>query len=414
MNTYIEKLDKLISAKKVKGHKITKREAEEFTTALTALIRNEEGFSSNAEKYFYEGFNFSGAKPVVQWILESNDTFAALQAVLKGSLFGKDSNATFRILISLLANLLKAELPDKNLICPVIKSIPLQSKNKDKKTFGDAHRTLLKYFVDELDVSINYPPLSKLNVKPQYVQDFVALMDELVERLKTTELSKKQMIVLTRTVAWLHPETNTAPEECYVKPTGINTQNERAKEAMGSEERTRIEEQPKDPYEILTNMLKQAYTLASQLRVLAASAEKNAAATSASLKSEIEILKGAQEELQQQIASLDEQLIERNTRISSMNFQIRELEKHVEEMKSEIAEKETEIAQRTQMIEALSRDRTKQANEQANRLASTLKVEYKDFKDAEGLEMNVDLGENMREQLRNIFAILMKAGITLD
>ena len=97
-----------------------------------------------------------------------------------------------------------------------------------------------------------------------------------------------------------------------------------------------------------------------------------------------------------------------------MNFQIRELEKHVEEMKSEIAEKETEIAQRTQMIEALSRDRTKQANEQANRLTSTLKVEYKDFKDAEGLEMNVDLGENMREQLRNIFAILMKAGITLD
>jgi hypothetical protein len=83
-------------------------------------------------------------------------------------------------------------------------------------------------------------------------------------------------------------------------------------------------------------------------------------------------------------------------------------------MSSEIEAKDQEISQRTQMIEALSRDRAKQSDEQMHRLASKLKVEYRDFRDAETLEMDCDLGENMREQLKNVFSILTKAGITLD
>lgn len=401
METYIEKLDELLAAKKVKGHKISKKESEEYSAAWMTLIQNEGGFSSVAEKYFYEGFIFSGAKPIVQWILESENAFSSLQALMKGNLYGKDSNSTFRILVSVLANLLKIDLPDRNLICPVIKAIPLQSKNKEKKTLGDAHRTLVKYFVEELDVSVNFPVLSELNVNPVFVRDFVSLMDELIERLKTTDLSKKQMIVLAKTVAWIHPETNAAEKE-------------EGKEVQGSEKITPAKEQSKDLYENLADMLKQAYEMTSQLRVMDSSAKRNAADTSATLRREIETLKGKQEELQQQILSLDAQLAERNNRISSLNFQIRELEQNIEKLKSEIEEKEMEIAQRAQMMEALSRDRSRQADEQVKRLASTLKVEYRDFKDAESLEMDINLGENMREQLKNIFAILIKAGITLD
>lgn len=66
------------------------------------------------------------------------------------------------------------------------------------------------------------------------------------------------------------------------------------------------------------------------------------------------------------------------------------------------------------MMEALSRDRSRQSDEQLKRLSSSLKVEYRDYKDAEALAMDCDLGENMREQLKNIFAILIKAGIELD
>ena len=76
--------------------------------------------------------------------------------------------------------------------------------------------------------------------------------------------------------------------------------------------------------------------------------------------------------------------------------------------------KDNEISERNSMMDALIRDRNKQQDEQINRIASSLKVDYKDFKDAEKLEMDIDLGENMREQLKNVFAILIKTGIALE
>ena len=117
---------------------------------------------------------------------------------------------------------------------------------------------------------------------------------------------------------------------------------------------------------------------------------------------------------QQHIKKLQEALLDRTNTISAMSAQINELSLEHEKLQMIINDREVEIAQRTQMIEALSRDRSKQLDEQTKRLASKLKVEYRDFKDAEGQMMDSDLGENMREQLKNIFAILIKAGISLD
>lgn len=46
------------------------------------------------------------------------------------------------------------------------------------------------------------------------------------------------------------------------------------------------------------------------------------------------------------------------------------------------------------------------------RISRELKFEYQDFVSAEDFEMTIDLGENMREQLKNIFRIFEKEGIS--
>ena len=107
MENYIEKLDELIALKKNKGHKITKKESEEFVAAWSELIEAEGGFSEKAEQYFYDGFIFAGAKPFVNWVLLSEDKFSALDALFKGRVFGKDTASTFRVLISTLTQLMK-------------------------------------------------------------------------------------------------------------------------------------------------------------------------------------------------------------------------------------------------------------------------------------------------------------------
>lgn len=78
-----------------------------------------------------------------------------------------------------------------------------------------------------------------------------------------------------------------------------------------------------------------------------------------------------------------------------------------------IAEKDTEIAERTEMAKVLSRDRSKQADESMQRLASKIRVEYRDFTDALNMPMSCDLGENLKLQLQSIFEMLEKGGMKI-
>ena len=87
------------------------------------------------------------------------------------------------------------------------------------------------------------------------------------------------------------------------------------------------------------------------------------------------------------------------------------LRQTVEQRDAVIAEKNAEIAERVKMAEVLSRDRSKQADESLQRLASKIRVEYRDFVDALDAPMSCDLGENLRLQLQSIFDILEKGGM---
>ena len=75
--------------------------------------------------------------------------------------------------------------------------------------------------------------------------------------------------------------------------------------------------------------------------------------------------------------------------------------------------KDTEIAERTKLAEILSRDRSKQADETLQKLAYKIKVEYRDFADAQDVPMTCDLGENLRLQIQSIFDILEKGGMKI-
>ena len=65
------------------------------------------------------------------------------------------------------------------------------------------------------------------------------------------------------------------------------------------------------------------------------------------------------------------------------------------------------------MLEVLDRDKSRQADESLQRIASKIRIEYRDFMDALDAEMTVDLGENLRYQLISIFDILEKGGMKI-
>lgn len=419
MEPYIDKLDELIALKKNKGHKITKKESEEFISAWRELIAAEGGFSKTAEQYFYDGFIFAGAKPFVQWALLSDEKFSALDSLFKGSLFGKDTASTFRVLISTLAQILKEKAMEKNLVCPLIKRIPAYSKNKENKTIGDGHRVVLKYFVSEIDDVSVLPLLSELDLKPVFISSFVTVFDELLSRLEVKTLSKKDVETLAAVNLWLHPNT-IAGDRSTAESEPVQPESEGQSSESSDSVDQKAHDLPKlnkNPYDQLISILNEAIALSGNLRDTSKSSERKCAVLQesiGSLQREVETLNAQLKVAMQRESTLEEQLADRSNQISGQNLKIKSLEENIQKMTSEIEAKDLEIGERTKMIDALSRDRTKQSDEQLHRLASKLKVEYRDFRDAETLTMDCDLGENMREQLKNVFSILIKAGIALD
>lgn len=419
MESYIKKLDQLIELKKNKGHKITKKESEEFASAWSELIAAEGGFSKTVEQYFYDGFIFAGAKPFVQWVLLSEEKYPALDSLFKGSLFGKDTASTFRVLVSTLALLIKEKLEDKNLVCPLIKRIPSYSKNKENKTIGDGHRVILKYFVSEIDDASGLPALSDLDLKPVFINSFISLFDELLSRLDVNALPKKDVQTLASVNRWLHPGTIEGdPLKKDSEPEQPECKGQTKESFVYTAQQERESPCPnKNPYDQLVSILNEAITLSGNLRNTSKNSERKCIAlqeTIAGLQREVETLNVQLKASRQRESVLEEQLADRSSQIACLNLKAKSLEETIQKLSSEIEARDQEISQRSQMIEALSRDRAKQSDEQLHRLASKLKVEYRDFRDAETLTMDCDLGENMREQLKNVFSILIKAGITLD
>ena len=115
-----------------------------------------------------------------------------------------------------------------------------------------------------------------------------------------------------------------------------------------------------------------------------------------------------------EIKNLQEQCRDKENENHELKNKIKKLYEENDKLNNVIKERENEIQKRSQALHAIHLDTESKSNEQFNRLSSKLKIEYRDFKDAENLAMSIDLGENMREQLKNIFRILDKSGITLQ
>ena len=469
MENYIKTLDSLIGIKKDKNHKINRKESIAYAEAWKNLVSAEGGFTERVEQYFYNGFVYTGAKPFVEWVLATEEPTKSLELLFKGKRFERDNSATFRILINILAHLIiSGGTQERYLIVQIMKSLPKVSRNKENKTIGDAHKSLTKYFIKELNCEITFPTLSELNINPGFIRNIVLLFDELLVKIEHENLSKKDKETIDAVIQWLHPESkkvdnmtlktgirddvndeknglqstemvgeNHVPvsaikitekpeeglrerviEESQVmggddegSETSFETRIEREKILENS---TAAEESSQERYDQVKELLKQVDILTNKLWLEAAEDKKKAESEIAELRKETDKQTVQLQDNQQHIKKLQEALLDRTNTISAMSAQINGFSLEHEKLQMIINDREAEIAQRTQMIEALSRDRSKQLDEQTKRLASKLKVEYRDFKDAEGQMMDSDLGENMREQLKNIFAILIKAGISLD
>ena len=156
-------------------------------------------------------------------------------------------------------------------------------------------------------------------------------------------------------------------------------------------------------------MLSKAGKVATTVKTESAQQKIKIDALTQSLKDEQEKVHRANQRIANQQATIDEL----RKKLSDIEGDVFALRQDVVQRETVIAEKDVEIAERVKMAEVLSRDRSKQADESLQRLASKIRVEYRDFVDALDVPMSCDLGENLRLQLQSIFDILEKGGMKI-
>lgn len=427
MDKYIETLDALMKAKKEKKKKEpTIKEKEAFRSAWLSLVADT-GLAGRAEQFLYEGFAFCGAEPFYAYLIQTEDQNATLATMFSGKYYGIDSNVSFRLVTHLLALMLNNNAPG-NILAPIIKRLPGACVNKDKKRLGTAEKTLEKYFLTELRPDAELCSLADIGTKPVFINEFVALVSSIMDGIENAGSTKGVVVkniakirkwfadydisqsvsADTKTDQVIHEATKITEEKANTISVADNSQEEKVQTprvvVAQSEEKV-----PSDMIAYLTELLGKAAKVTTVVKAESTQQRVKIDALTQTLETEQNKLHGTN----QQIADLQDTITELRKKLSAAEGDIFALRQAVAQRDATIAERDAEIAERVKMAEVLSRDRNKQADELLQKLASKIRIEYRDFVDALDVPMSCDLGENLRLQIQSIFDILEKGGMKI-
>lgn len=425
-NKNIDTLEYLLTlrksrSKEKKKAEPSKLERDQFYEAWTKLVADE-GYSARAEKYLYDCSAYCGAKPFKSYLDHCEDRNDAMNRYFKGEMYGVNSEVTFRLLAHLLA-LLMNDKKSWDLVPAIIKKFPDACINKEKKRLGTLSKTMDKYFFAALDIKGVLPPLSEMDLKPIFLKEFIETMSSVLAEVNRDGLAKNKIINIEKTEVWI--------ESYRQVPVNQESDGKNVNVVQDQDNSTKFEKEKltEELEEILTPVVTEQpeqtvpQDLEKQLIDLISSAGKVAFAVraeSVQRKRKNEDLIKSLGETQAKLDQANNQIGELNAVINQLRQKIMEaegtiviLKQTIEQKDTLIAAKDSEIAERIQMTEVLSRDRSKQADETLQRMASEVRKECLDFYDAAGMEMSNELGEIMRDKLTAILTILEKGGMKI-
>ena len=374
----LTRIDEL--AKCEKKSSASKAVKEEYKNELIKLFE-EEGYSTESEKYLYSGLTFCGAKPLFEYYLslDNENRIDLLNKIFSSGCFkSNERGCAFKICISLLCETINGAADDENFLTLLIQRIPDVAYKKNGDLFPDNSNVVEHYLIKNLDVEkINDIDFELLELPDIAKKQFKELMTTLVDGiygLKKKEIPKK---------------------ECFLQWI------------KGQEELVQQEEVVGDLDNIST---------AIQLRKLGAQIIKIAEQEDRKNYS----LRRGLEEKDQLIAALetslkvkDSTILNLKDEVNSLNVKIESLMEELEVLDIKTDTLENEKQKMQSVISVYSTDKRDSQTEYLNAIASKLRAEYSDFLDAKDMEMSIGLGENLRYQIEEIFNILEKSGINV-
>lgn len=413
MEKYKEMLEYLINLKKNGKKDPSRIEKENFFKAWQDFVCIE-GFNSSAEEFLYEGYTYCGALPFYEYMKKAEEPLTILEKLYNGQNYGERCVNTSAILIHLLALALNDKHDETDIVLSLIKKIPSAFINKEGKRYGQADRILNKYFFDALEAEIKLPSvveIMKYENDNTSLREFQILLQQVYSDAVVSKLQKKRQNNILKIENWLQSilaseSTNTL--NCDINNNTENSnlvpKNKDDKSDSGIKKDENLEIVHSDENESLN---------------LPGNVENNKEIV-CELQNEIADLKKNKSDLEQRIKILEKKDEDKEIANGQLIIKIQELKNEMADLQQKkillekvLVEKDKTLEQHKSMIEMLRRDRNKHSAESVKRLESKLRYLYTDYLDAKNLKMSDMLGENLRDQLGEVFKILINSGINL-
>lgn len=376
----------------------SKKDADEFErlwlSAVEEVDLNKESFA-----LLCDGFRYAAARPLFKYFKlkgASKQPYAILGT------YDPIRKNTLELELKFSISLLAFELMDPtsaDQVAALLKKVPEAALTKDNKITGNLSALVRRLMLSELTSGDIKADAAEVKAITRESSRFAKLVGPIVsEAMENDKLKDGERNAAKNLRAWLdilyEPETKTEPITDTSALSGIvgNLAQEDAQcddtDALSID---RIVLAVKGLGAALTNRDRKIESLKSAI----VSSESEIAR----LKDHRDLLKGQCAELQVTLDKLRETNAKMNAEVVSLKQQIEQLS--------------VDLSANRQMVELLEQTGSKQSDETIKRISRKLKIEFEDYQDAVGLDMDADLGENMRLQLGSVFQTLKENGFEL-
>lgn len=401
-------LDELI-VKYRKNSRLINTDSELYENTLLQLLINNE-YCDEIEYYLCDGPLDSSMKVLAQYAkLDIDKARKILKKFIYCQRIAENRGGVSGMkMVYLLVHFIDENIVDTQMNKWIFKSmVKMAYKNGKEGTNKKVVELIRDYILPKFSNNINVVDLSFLNDDDYGEELWIKIRDLFIEC--AYQSSEVTMEIKEKLFYWLK---NTGREmgkytEEYLAENYIETKKNIVQPNEDLSKQIKIENNS-DSFKLDKVILKLVEYISSEDKVIN------------QLQIEVERLKTEIIKIQSQISKSIAYELSQDNCISDLRNENQllskskqDLEKTIDELNHIVEGLKSEIYDRKQFTDTVARNREKQSEEFVNKLASKLKIDYNDFCDAKELEMNIDLGENMRAQLESVFSILEKHGIRL-
>ena len=393
----------------------------EFRTELEDALK-EEGLSENTERYIFTCASLGSGVSFFNWIrnmdeVQINELYTQLIST-KGFLANAGMNSA-RFLLTLIISVMVDDKKFYYITADAIKRVPGLLLTKDGKISANTNKIVIYNFIDYARTYRKWVALKELDLTETEKREFLSIIKKALDEYKPK--NEDQQYAYKSLSDWLKNEvrdlevsSDTANNENNLSEAVTDTAEKQSlqtnnPEAQGESDSQQSPENKGDSSETITekkgSASKKLMELALYMEAIEAENDK--------VKKELAASKHERGNLQRLYDRARQNIQEKEDIIAGLEHTISEAQKQIDEKEKKIEELEISIQKQSDVYTIYSTDTESRHAEKINALAAKLKGEYIDFLESKTMDMTIDLGLNLRDQLEDVFNILIKNGINI-